>query len=213
MPRPSRAARGLAVGLAYGVVAGGLYVAHSAWVAMLAYQALMLAFVVYFRPADPGISGPRHGLHRWLPMAMVVSSLLVGIPLRLLWEWFVAGPELAAVLRGWGLTTANWWLFAAWLCLMNPWLEQRFWRGVLGSPDRRPRATDAWFAGYHLLVALPVLAWPWLVLMFAALATASWWWRQVIRLQGNFRGATIAHFLADASIMVALGLVYGELTA
>jgi hypothetical protein len=199
------------VALPYIVVGFGLYVAHSALLAMLAYQAVMLAFVVRYRPTDPGRTGDRGGLYRWLPAALVALSVLVGVPLRLLWGWFTSGPALVAQLQDWGLTTANWWLFAAWLCLMNPWLEQRFWRGVLGSADHRPRATDAGFAGYHLLVVLPVVAWPWLAATFAALVAASWWWRQVIRLQGNFRGATIAHFLADASIMVALGLVYGDI--
>jgi hypothetical protein len=212
VPAPELSVRGrwLAAALPYAAVLAGLYLAHSAWAAMLGYQALMLAYVWRYRPPDPGVSGPRHRLDAWLPALMVVASVLVGLPIRLLWAWFGEHEDLTATLRGWGLTPATWWWFAAWLCLFNPWLEQRFWRGLLGSPSRRLAPTDAWFAGYHLLVVLPVLYWPWLPIVFAGLVAASWWWRQVIRLEGRYRLATIAHFLADASILVALGLVFGR---
>jgi hypothetical protein len=139
---------------------------------------------------------------------MVLGSLAVGIPIRWLWTWFGDHADLVAALAGWGLTPSTFWPFALWLCLCNPWLEQRFWRGLLGSPSRHPQPTDAAFAGYHLLVVLPVVRWIWLPVVFLGLLTASWWWRQVIRLEGRYRGATIAHFLADASILVALGLLY-----
>ena len=69
---------------------------------------------------------------------------------------------VAALLAGWGLTFETWWLFTAWLGVANPWLEQRFWRGLLGSPSIWPRATDGWFAGYHLLVIVTAVAWYWL---------------------------------------------------
>lgn len=209
---PSLGRRGpwLAAGLPYLAVGAGLYLAHSAWLAMLGYQAVMLAYIWRFRPADPGVQGPRDGLYRWLPGLMVVGSILVGVPLRLLWPWFGESADLAAALAGWGLTPESWWPFALWLCLFNPWLEQHFWRGVLGSASPRPAPTDAWFAGYHLLVVVTVAYWYWLPLVFGGLVLASWWWRQVIRVEGRFRGATIAHFVADLSILVALGLVYNQ---
>jgi hypothetical protein len=201
----------LAFTLPYAVVGLGLYGLSSAWAAMLGYQALMLAFLLRYPPADPGVSLTGEGGRALLPWLLAGLSLAVGLPLRFLWSWFVAGDELAATLAGWGLTPESWWLFALWLCLANPWLEQRYWRGVLGSPSSRPAATDAAFAGYHLLVVLPVLEPWWLPFVLAGLAAASWWWRQVIRLEGRFRLATWAHFLADLSVLVALGLVYGEL--
>lgn len=191
-------------------MAAGLYLARSAWLTMLGYQAVMLAYVWRYRPPDPGRSGPREGLYRWLPAGMVLGSILVGLPIRFLFAGFGAGGDLVQAVQGWGLTPNAWWWFSLWLCLCNPWLEQRFWRGLLGSPSLRPQPTDAWFAGYHLLVVLPVLYWYWLPLVFIGLAVTSWWWRQVIRLEGRFRGATIAHFIADASILVALGLVYAQ---
>lgn len=209
-PALSRRGRWLAVGLPYLVVGASLYLAQSAWLAMLGYQALMLAFIWRFRPPEPGVQGPRDGLYRWLPGLMILGSILVGVPLRLLWTWLGDSAALAETLQGWGLTAQSWWLFALWLCLFNPWLEQHYWRGVLGSPSLRPAPTDAWFAGYHLLVVLPVAYGFWLPFVFGGLVLASWWWRQIIRVEGRFRGATLAHFLADLSILVALGLVYRQ---
>jgi hypothetical protein len=179
---------------------------------MLAYQAVLLAFLVRYRPADPGVSGPYQHLYKWLAIGMGVGSIIVGVGLKLLWPWFGSGLDLAALLEGWGLNATTWWLFTAWLCVANPWLEQRFWRGLLGSPSIWPRATDGWFAGYHLLVIVTAVAWYWLPVVFVSLVASSWWWRQIIRMEGRFRVATLAHFAADASILVAIGLQYAEVT-
>ncbi len=197
--------------LPYLAVGLGLYGVHNAWVAMLGYQAVLLGFLLRYRPADPSVSGPYQQYYRWLAGGMALGSVVVGVALKLLWPWFGSGLDLSALLQQWGLNAQTWWLFTAWLCVANPWLEQRFWRGLLGSPSTRPQPTDGWFAGYHLLVVFTAIPWYWLPLIFASLVGSSWWWRQIIRMEGRYRMATLAHFAADASILVAVGVQYVEM--
>ncbi len=204
---PGRALFYAAVLLPYVAVAGGLFLLHRAWAAMLGYQLGMWLLIVIARAPkrDPGI--------RAAPGRLVAATLVAGLaggPLAAaLWPWAARLPAgaLAAWLAGLGIGPRAWPWFVAYLCLTTPLLEEHFWRAWLGRSRRPALETAAWFAGYHLLVLMPVLRPAWLVLAFVSLALAGWTWQLLLRFRNGFLWAVFSHSIADVSVMLAAGWI------
>ena len=49
-------------------------------------------------------------------------------------------------------SSTSWLLFIAYFSLVNPFIEEYFWRGVLGSNTKKFYIGDLVYAGYHALV-------------------------------------------------------------
>jgi len=185
----------------------GLHLLRSAWISFVLYHGLILA-VMLGRDDRSHWRSLRSGWHPGLGLGAVVFGLAGGGLLYLLAPLAdVDAALLAPALDRLGLHGTSWRLFVAYHALVNPWFEEVFWRGKLGCDTRRPVFTDALFAGYHVLVLVLFLDWPWVVLSFAILTAAGWLWRQ---LRARCRGLlvpVVSHMAADASIMAVAYLL------
>jgi hypothetical protein len=189
----------------YIAVAVGLFALKSAWAALVGYH---IGIVIALSLAGQW----RHGLRLrpggsalWLVSSVVVSSL-AGYLLFAHWDFVHVAAQTPSALRQLGLDSASWLPFILYFSLVNPWLEEIYWRGWLGSDTQRPILDDLWFGGYHLLILAPFVSWPWLLVAFLVLAGTAWAWRQVTRLTGSLFFPGLAHLLADFSILSAIFL-------
>jgi hypothetical protein len=103
-----------------------------------------------------------------------------------------------------GLSGLTWPFFIAYFALVNPWLEEPYWRALFTSPSPYPALIDFLFAGYHLIILVLFVSPPWMFLAFIILTLASWFWRQVSRYTGSLLPAALSHLLADFSILMVL---------
>lgn len=62
---------------------------------------------------------------------------------------------------------------------------------------------QALLTGFHLLVLVQWIQWPWLPLCFVALAAASWIWRWLARDRGGLLVPLATHALADPGLILA----------
>jgi hypothetical protein len=194
----------------YLIVGFGLYGLNSVWLAMGGYHLGMMIGL---------------GLRRWpirrpslqwtLTVRLLVGvtfggSLMAGVLVFGLWPWLVKLPDdaLAPFLSGWGLTTRGWTPFGWYFCLVNPWLEELYWRGWLADASDRTWQTAGWFAGYHALVLLPLLHWEWVAVIVVILTVTGWWWSWLMKLGSGLSGPVLCHLAADASVIVALNKLY-----
>jgi hypothetical protein len=92
----------------------------------------------------------------------------------------------------------------AYYVLLNPFLEEYYWRGFLGSSAKRPVLNDFLFAGYHLIVLARTLDLIWLVVVFLCLCGAAWFWRQISRITGGLLAAYISHMAADITVILSI---------
>jgi membrane protease YdiL (CAAX protease family) len=192
--------RALAGWVPYLAVGVGLYMLHSGWAAMAGYHVLMVLFLW----AGGGWSGIREILRGWswkegIPTCVVCG--LAGPLLWMLWPVVSKGP-LAERLAAVGLEGASWWGFVVYYALVNPVLEELYWRGWLGSESRWPGREDVLFAGYHGIVLVLFVDWPWALLCFACLLTAAWLWRQLVKRHEGLAIPVISHFIADVGVVV-----------
>ncbi len=194
----------LAPVLAYAAVAIGFFWAHSAWGALIGFHLAMLFALWLDRRDLPPPSLLLKSKHRrW-----IVSSLLVGsasgISLYLLWPWLGIAPDLAAQLDALGLTRASWPAFIAYFTLVNPWIEEYFWRGYLAESSRQLAPMDFIFAGYHAMLLLGRTNLPALALALSALVFGAWFWRQTSRRDDGLLSAALGHLIADLTILLTV---------
>ena len=199
-----------AVLLPYLTIGIGLYLLNSAWFAIGGYHLGMIILLGLIRwPIRP----PNF---RWsIPVQLLVgvtffSSLLAGVLISELWPWLVklSNGTLEPFLSAWGLSAQRWSSFVWYFCLVNPWLEEVYWRDWLGNLSNRTWETAGWFAGYHGLVLLPLIQWGWIVLILVILTVTGWWWHQLMKFGSGLSGPILCHLAADVSIMVALNKLY-----
>jgi hypothetical protein len=189
----------------------GLVGLDHGWIAFLLYHAGVLVAMRQTAPR-PRIT-PRRTPPFWvLPRAVGVGlavgfGALGGILLELLWPVLVPGDLSVATdayLTHLGLEGPARVSFVAYHVLVNPVIEERFWRRHLATASRRFDTGDVAFAGYHLVVLAPLLPVAWLVVTFGVLVVAGWVWRQVAVASGSLVLPVVSHLAADAAVMAVV---------
>ena len=187
----------------YLTVGVGLYVFNSAWEAVLGYHAGIVVLVTLAK-AWPDIRAFRLTEPIWKTLLFGLTGCVAGVAVYFLWPIIHVSPRLAESLLEWGLTPSIWPLFIAYGALVNPWLEEIYWRGWLGSANRQPILHDAVFAGFHLVILAPFFPPFWLAVAFIVLAASGWMWRQTIRVEKSMLASTLFHMAADVSILLVI---------
>jgi len=190
----------------YLAVLVGMYLFHSAWAAVLLYH-LGMALVLTLGRGWGALRGLGAGRQ---PLGLAATSLFGvsgGVLLYVLWPLLGVPPGVGASLAHLGITQTAWPAFIAYFCLVNPWLEEIYWRGYLGDSAARPVPNDVLFAGYHVLVLASFIRWPWLLAVLVVLAGAGWLWRQQARRTGGLLASAVSHFLADTGVFLTVYLL------
>jgi hypothetical protein len=188
--------------LPYFAVGLGLLVFHNAWAAILTYHAGILA-VLFLKPGIPLKDLVRNNGNKWLVVSAVIGAC-GGVILYLFWPLLSIPPGTGDYIGSIGLMGASWPVFMAYYALVNPFLEEYYWRGCLGGKSKRPVLQDLLFAGYHLLVLGGNLSVLWLAVTFLILCGAAWYWRQISRMTGGLLAAALSHLAADLTVILAI---------
>ena len=187
----------------YLAVGMGLLVFHNAWVAILTYHAGIAAIIFLSKPVVPFKQVIRSANYNPLISSVAIGAS-GGIVLYLLWPLLSVPPDISAYMRSIGLTAIAWPYFAVYYVIVNPFFEEYYWRGYLGSSAKRPVLNDALFAGYHLIVLAGKMGVLWLVVVFLVLYGAAWYWRQICRLTDGLLAAVLSHMAADITVILAI---------
>ena len=176
---------------------------HNGWAALLSYHAVILGSLALWSRRAP--IQPLRGRWTRFGVACCVLSVLSG-PLLAFLLPIAVRVSLETRLANTGLSGAAWILFVPYFALVNPVLEEMFWRGVLRTQGRSTLLFDLLFASYHLVV-LPLFLKPSFVLLGAiVLLSTSAGWRHLSERSGGLLPAIVAHILADIGIVTAVTL-------
>lgn len=203
-PSPSRLRR-VAPFVPYLAVVGGMFGLRNAWAAVFGYHlGMALVLALDRRCGDARQLGT--GM-QWLNFsATALFGISGGVILYLCWPFLGLPPGFNEQLAKLGISAATWPYFLAYFCLVNPWLEEVYWRGYLADASVKPVWNDLLFAGYHLLVLAPFVQWLWLLPMLGGLVLAGWLWRRQACHTGGLLIPLASHFLADTAIMLTVYL-------
>ena len=190
--------------LPYLAVYLGMMTLRSAWGALVGFHLTLLPLLVIHRGTiSPRLRAP---LSKGILLPVAAAGLSAGLGLWLTWPYAGLPADFPVWVAALGLSGFVWPFFIAYFALINPWLEEAYWREVLASPSPYPAPVDFLFAGYHLIILGPFVDPRWMLLAFAILAAAGWCWRRVSRYTGSLLPAVFSHMLADFSILMVLYL-------
>lgn len=193
--------------LPYIAVVAGVHLFNNAWIAMLGFHASILIMLAIVRPNIPVGVLFKSKSPKWILISVLVCSTS-GIALYLLWNMFAIAPDLPAQLGTMGLSSSTSWLaFIAYFSLINPLIEEYFWRGYLGSDSKKLYPGDAVYAGFHALVLWGKVHPLIILLALIILTSVGWFWRQISREDEGLLAAVLGHMAADFSILFAVYLI------
>jgi membrane protease YdiL (CAAX protease family) len=195
----------IAPSLAYLAVGVGLFQFRSAWGALIGFHIAIVASLLIARPNIPSKTLFMSHNFKWILLSLVLCGSS-GITLYLLWNWFGAASDLPTQVKSLGLDQANWIPFIIYFALVNPWVEEYFWRGYLGSNTTRPYISDFLYSGFHGLVLLSKVQTASIFFALTALVLAGWFWRQIAREDKGLLASVLGHMAADLTILLAVYL-------
>ena len=172
---------------------------------MLAYHTGIATVLLLAKPGDLYKKSIRCANHKLLSISVLIG-LLGGILLLRLWPFLSIPSSMNSYLVQLGLGSPSFQFFAAYYSLVNPVMEEFFWRGYLGSDVKKPIIHDFLFAGYHVVVLAGQIAEYWLILVFLVVLLCGWYWRQTRRITRGLLTAILSHMAADLSIILAIYL-------
>lgn len=193
----------LAPVLPYLAVWAGLFIFKNAWVTLLGFHFAIVLALIFLRP-----SLSLNIFFKNTKLTQVIASILFcassGLGLYLLWDVFGVADDLRAQLMDIGLNEFTWFGFIAYFSIANPFFEEYFWRGVLGSDTKQFYLGDLIYAGYHILVVWNKTAPLSILFMVFVLTLAGWFWRQLYRRDNSLLAPVLGHMAADLSILLVV---------
>jgi membrane protease YdiL (CAAX protease family) len=195
----------LAPVLVYIAVALGLFISRHAWSALISFHLAILLSLFIAKPNIPVKILLASKSIKWILISILLCGSS-GITLYFLWDKFGIAKDLSAHVEALGLNQSSWVAFIAYFTFVNPWLEEYFWRGYLGSDTRNFHISDFLYAGFHGLILLNRVQSSMIVYSLAILILAGWFWRQMRRTDGGLLAPVLGHMAADFTILLAVYL-------
>jgi hypothetical protein len=98
--------------------------------------------------------------------------------------------------------------------LLNPLLEEWWWRGqatprccaVLGR-RRGLAVAAAGFGAYHVVLLAALFPWPLALVRAGFITAAGWWWSSVAMTTSGWRAVYVAHLAADLAMVVLFVMI------
>jgi membrane protease YdiL (CAAX protease family) len=198
--------KSLAPILPYLAVGFGLFWVHSGWIALLGFHLGILISLFLAKPDLPINLLFKSNHIRWVILNLILCGSS-GVSLYLLQDSFGIVSDLPVQLQSAGLTRASWPLFIAYFVLVNPFVEEYFWRGYLGSPARGLSISDFLYSGFHGLILIGKMYTVAVIYSLTMLVLVGWFWRQTVREDGGLLAPVLGHMAADFTILLAVYLM------
>jgi Type II CAAX prenyl endopeptidase Rce1-like len=189
--------------LPYLAVGLGLFWFQNAWIALLGFHLALVIPLWIARSAIPIKILFKSNHIRWLVLSVILCGSS-GISLYFLWKYFGVTGDLPARLDGLGLTRSTWPGFIAYFALVNPLVEEYFWRGFLGNSTRSLYISDFLYAGFHAMVLIGKVQIAAILYSLVVLILAGWFWRQIAREDQGLLAPLLGHMAADFTILMAV---------
>lgn len=189
--------------LPYLAVGLGLFWFQNAWIALLGFHLAIVISLLLAKSKIPINILFQSQQARWLFLSILLCGSS-GISLHYLRPYFGITNHLPAVTQALGLTPSSWTGFIAYFVLINPWVEEYFWRGFLGDSTARFYPSDFLYAGFHALILIGKIRVGAIIMSLILLILAGWLWRQIGREDHGLLAAVLGHMAADLTILLAV---------
>ena len=188
--------------LPYLAVGIGLFWFHQAWIALLGFHfAIVLSLLLARPPHTPVKVLFKSSDIRWAILSVLLCGS-TGISLYFFWSYSGFGNDLPAQIESLGLNSSNWIAFIAYFSLVNPFIEEYFWRGYLGNTTNSLYLSDFLYAGFHALILMDKMPTGSIIYSLTVLVFAGWFWRQIACADQGLLAPVLGHMAADFTILM-----------
>jgi membrane protease YdiL (CAAX protease family) len=187
----------------YLAVGIGMFWFHQAWVALLGFHFVIVLSLLLAKPHLSIKVLFKSNDFRWVILSVLLCGSS-GVSLYVFWSTFEVVTDLPAQIKSLGLTSSTWPVFITYFVLVNPLIEEYFWRGYLGNPTKRLYISDFLYSGFHGLVLMNKMQAGAIIFSLIVLVITGWFWRQVARADGGLLAPVLGHMAADFTILVAV---------
>ena len=188
---------------AYFAVGIGLFIFHSAWGALIGFHVAIIVSLLVAKPGIPISIFVKSKDIKWILLSILLCGSS-GVTLYFLWDHFGFAGNLRQQIEMLGLNASNWTSFIAYFTLINPFVEEYFWRGYLGDKIKSLHISDLVYAGFHALILFNKVQIESIIFSLCMLVLAGWFWRQALREDGGLLAAVLGHMAADFTILVGV---------
>jgi len=192
----------VAPALAYLAVGLGLFQFHSAWGALLGFHFVIIVSLLIAKPNIPITVLFKSTRIKWILLSILLCGSS-GVSVYFLWGYFEVTTDLSRQVASLGLNIFNWPAFIAYFAFLNPFIEEYFWRGYLGSQTKAPHISDFLYAGFHALILINKVQTGPIIFALIVLAAVGWFWRQIARADHGLLAPVLGHMAADFTILIA----------
>lgn len=191
--------------LAYLAVGLGIFLFHSAWGALAGFHVVIIVSLLIARPNIPVTVLFKSTNLKWILLSILLCGG-GGVALYFLWNIFGFASDLPTQVEALGLNTTTWLPFIAYFALVNPFVEEYFWRGYFGNPTKSLYLYDFIYSGFHGLILIGKVHSYSIIFGLSVLVFAGWLWRQIAREDHGLLAAVLGHMVADFTILMAVYL-------
>ena len=195
----------IAPALAYLAVGLGIFLFHSAWGALAGFHVVIIVSLLTARPNVPVTVLFKSTNLKWILLSILLCGG-GGVTLYFLWNIFGFASDLPAQVEALGLNSSNWLPFIAYFALVNPFVEEYFWRGYFGNPTKSLYLYDFIYSGFHGLILIGKVHSYSIIFGLSVLVFAGWLWRQIAREDHGLLAPVLGHMVADFTILMAVYL-------
>jgi len=189
--------------LAYLAVGLGLFVFHSAWGALVGFHAVIILSLFIAKPPIPISILLKSTNVKWILLSALLCGFS-GIILYFAWDRFGFALNLSTQIEALGLTSSTWVPFIVYFALVNPFVEEYFWRGYLGDETKSLHLSDFLYSGFHGLILIGKVQAGSILFALALLVLSGWFWRQLFREDKGLLAPALGHMAADFTILMAV---------
>ena len=195
------------VAVPYAAVLVGLYVLRNAWITIGLYHILIALFLIT-GDRKSLLKKIRTGSNPKIAAVCIILSAMIFPIIFFFWKYMqLENVRLNTALADFGLHGSSWFFFMIYFSIIQPFLEELYWRGYLQSNHRYFSWTDLAFAGYHMLVLGLFIKPPWLVIAFIVLTAAACGFRYIAYKLEGLIVPLLSHMAADISIVAVTNIL------
>ena len=188
---------------AYLAAGFGIFYFHSAWGALIGFHVAISVSLLIAKPNIPvSILFEKNDV-KWTVLSVLLCGSS-GAVLYFLWDAFGFANDLPVQVASLGLNESNWLAFIAYFAIINPFIEEYFWRGYLGSKRKSLHTSDFVYAGFHAMILINKVQTGSIAFGLCMLVVVGWFWRQIAREDGGLLAPVLGHAAADFTILFAV---------